>query len=43
MRFHARGLWILDSEHEFNFPICYTHSDAKKLACILNKLAGDSE
>lgn len=43
MRFKACGLWIVDSEHEFDFPICDTISDAKKLASILNKLAGDSE
>lgn len=40
MRFKARGLWILDSEHEFEFPVFNSKYDAKKVADILNKLDG---
>lgn len=43
MRFKARGVWIVDSEGEFNLPICEAVYSAKKLVEILNELAGDSE
>lgn len=43
MRFKARGVWILDSEGEFHLPICESVYSAKKLAEILNELAGDFE
>lgn len=43
MRFKVRGLWIIDSEGEFNFPIFETKYNAEQVAFALNKLAGDSE
>lgn len=43
MRFKARGVWIVDSEGEFNLPIFESIYSAKQVADVLNKLAGDSE
>lgn len=40
MRFRARGLVIIDSEGEFDFPQFQTYSDAKKVADMLNILSG---
>lgn len=43
MRFYVRGVCIIDSEGEFNFPIFESTHYAKQIAFALNKLAGDSE
>lgn len=43
MRFNVRGLWIIDSKGEFNFPIFETKYNAEQVAFVLNRLCGDSE
>lgn len=40
MRFKARGLIIIDSKGEFDFPTFETYHDAKKVADMLNILSG---